>query len=159
MTREDFLKIAEYGNENWKGCFTEEEVRQNAEDYYAEWKYSKEQGKATHTMEELCKLLVEDIEGESVEAENFLYQIIADAEDTWACDIYYCDNCKKREIVFLTEEQIFQLHRYHSGNPRKLLIQNILPNCSAMVREYEKEYRNCLCEECWSKYWSGELNK
>ena len=157
MELKDFLRIAEYGNANWKGSFTPEEVKQNAEDYFAEWKYSKEQGKATHTMEELCKLLIEDIKGGSEEAEDFLYDILYDAEDTWDCNVYYCEHCNKREIVFLTEEQIFQLHRYHGGNPRKLLIQNILPKCSAMVREYERDYRHCLCEECWQKYWNGEF--
>ena len=158
MRLENFIKIAEYGNANWKGSFTPEEVRQNAEDYFVEWTRSKEQGKATHTMEELCKLLIEDIEEcNSEEAEDFLYDILYDAEDTWSCNVYRCEHCGKREIVFFTEEQIFQLQRYHGGNPRKLLIQNILPNCSAMVREYEREYRYCLCEECWQKYWNGEL--
>ena len=157
MKLKDFLRIAEYGNANWKGSFTPEEVKQNAEDYFAEWKYSKEQGKATHTIEELCKLLIEDIEGGSEEAEDFLYDILADAEETWSCNVYRCEHCGKREIVFLTEEQIFQLYRYHDGNPRKLLIQNILPNCSKMVREYERDYKRCLCEDCWKKYWNGEL--
>lgn len=151
MTRDDFLKLAQYGNEHWKGSFTPEEVRQNADDYYTEWVYSKEQGKATHTMKELCKLLIDDIEGDSVEAEEFLCQIIDDAEDTWSCSIYYCDNCRKREIVFLTGEQIFQLHRYQHGNPRRLLIQDILPDCSKMVWYYENGFDDCLCEECCEK--------
>lgn len=149
-----FYRLAVYGNENWKGSFTDKEIKQNAEDYYAEFKYSKEQGKATHTMEELCKLLIADGDQEAMQ---FLYDILRGAEETWTCNIYHCNNCKKEEIVFLTEEQIFQLHRYHDGNPRRLLIQNILPNCSAMVREYEREYRHCLCEKCWEKFWNGEL--
>lgn len=157
MELHDFLRIAEYGNANWKGSFTQKEIQQNAKDYYAEWKCSKEQGKATPIMEELCKLLIEDIEGGSREAEDFIYDILNNAEETWTCNVYYCNHCGKREIIFLTEEQIFQLHRYHGGNPRKLLIQNILPNCSTMVREYEREYRHCLCEKCWQKYWNGEF--
>lgn len=60
MKLKDFLRIAEYGNIAWKGSFTKEEVKQNAEDYYAEFNYSKTQGKLTYTMEELCKLLKED---------------------------------------------------------------------------------------------------
>ena len=104
MELKDFLRIAEYGNANWKGSFTEEEVRQNAEDYYAEWKASKEKGKATHTMEELCKLLIED---ESEESEDFLDAILEDAN--WYCEIYYCQGCDKREIVFFSMEEMNNL--------------------------------------------------
>lgn len=157
MLLDDFLKIAKYANKNWKGGFTPKEIAENAKIYYEEWELSKEQGKATYTMEELCKLLIEDIENGSEEAEEFLFMILSEAEDTWVCGIYHCENCRKREIVFLTEEQIIQLDSYHNGNPSRLLIQDILSNCSQMVREYEREYRYCLCEECWQKYWNGQI--
>ena len=152
MKLKDFLRIAEYGNANWKGSFTPEEVRKNAKDYFAEWKYSKEQGKATHTMEELCKLLIED---DSEEAEDFLDDILQ--ESGWEVRVYWCDICEKREIVFLTKEEVSNLWKYQNGNPNRMLIQDVLPNCSAMVREWEKMHNMCLCEDCWKRYWNGEF--
>ena len=58
----DFYNIAEYGNENWKGSFTPREIACNAYDYKAEYDYSIEKGKPTHTMIELCKLICEDMD-------------------------------------------------------------------------------------------------
>ena len=58
----DFYTIAEYGNENWKGCFTPREIANNAYDYKVEYDYSIEQDKPTHTMIELCKLICEDMD-------------------------------------------------------------------------------------------------
>ena len=62
MTYDNFYKIAEYGNENWKGCFTPREIACNAYEYKVEYDYSIEQGKPTHTMIELCKLICEDMD-------------------------------------------------------------------------------------------------
>ena len=58
----DFYDIAEYGNENWKGNFSPREIANNAYDYKVEYDYSIEQGKPTHTMIELCKLICEDMD-------------------------------------------------------------------------------------------------
>ena len=58
----DFYLIAEYGNENWKGSFTPREIANNAYDYKVEYDYSIKQGKPTHTMIELCKLICEDMD-------------------------------------------------------------------------------------------------
>ena len=58
----DFYNIAEYGTENWKGNFTPREIACNAYDYKAEYDYSIKQGKPTHTMIELCKLICEDMD-------------------------------------------------------------------------------------------------
>ena len=44
MEYSDFYDIAEYGNENWKGCFTLKEIACNAYDYKAEYDYSIKQG-------------------------------------------------------------------------------------------------------------------
>lgn len=63
MEYSDFYRIAEYGNENWKGNFTPMEIAQNAYDYKVEYDCSIEKGKPTHTMIELCKLLEEDMYG------------------------------------------------------------------------------------------------
>ena len=41
MKYQDFFELARYGNENWKGYYTEEEVIQNAKDYYANYEWSK----------------------------------------------------------------------------------------------------------------------
>ena len=62
MEYSDFYDIAEYGNENQKGCFTLKEIACNAYDYKAEYDYSIKQGKPTHTMIELCKLICEDMD-------------------------------------------------------------------------------------------------
>ena len=62
MEYADFYDIAEYGNENWKGSFTPKEIACNAYDYKVEYDYSIKQGKPTHTMIELCKLLLLDMD-------------------------------------------------------------------------------------------------
>ena len=62
MSFEDFYKLAEYGNENWKGNFSPLEIATNAYDYKVEYDYSIEQNKPTRTMIELCRLLVEDMD-------------------------------------------------------------------------------------------------
>ena len=58
----DCYNIAEYGNENWKGSFTPKEIACNSYNYKVEYDYSIEQGKPTHTMIELCKLVCEDMD-------------------------------------------------------------------------------------------------
>ena len=60
MNFKDFLQIAKYGNEAWKGCFTPKEIACNAYDYACEFRYSRRDGKPTRTITELCKLLKED---------------------------------------------------------------------------------------------------
>ena len=57
----DFYNIAEYGNEHWKGKFSPKEVACNAYDYKVEYALSLTQGKPTHTMIELCRLICEDM--------------------------------------------------------------------------------------------------
>lgn len=62
MNFEDFYKLAEYGNEHWKGNFSALEIASNAYDYKVEYDYSIEHNKPSRTMIELCKLLVEDMD-------------------------------------------------------------------------------------------------
>ena len=62
MTYDDFYTIVEYGNENWKGSFTQREIANNAYDYLCEFQASKIKGKPTRTMIELCKLICEDMD-------------------------------------------------------------------------------------------------
>ena len=76
----DFYDIAEYGNENWKGSFTPREIANNAYDYNVEYDYSINQGKPTHTMIELCKLICEDMgkEIENILTVEKMNQILSD---------------------------------------------------------------------------------
>lgn len=70
MDYNDFYTITEYGSENWKGCFTPREIANNAYDYKIEYDYSIEQGKPTHTMIELCKLICEDMNYAEIQEES-----------------------------------------------------------------------------------------
>lgn len=60
MEYQDFLNLSAYGNEQWNGSFTQEEVKQNAEIYYSDFLFSKKTGKATEIITELLNLLEED---------------------------------------------------------------------------------------------------
>lgn len=64
MEYSDFYDIAVYGNENWKGSFTQKEVACNAYDYYSEYLWSIENKQLAHTIEVLCKNLLDDIESD-----------------------------------------------------------------------------------------------
>lgn len=75
ITYNDFYAIAEYGNANWKGGYTPKEIACIAYDYLCEYQASIEQGKPTHTMQELCNLLEEDYKNGSEEAKEFLERI------------------------------------------------------------------------------------
>lgn len=57
----DFYDIAKYGNDNWKGNFTEKEVANNAYDYIMEYSYSLKFHKMTNTIKTLTELLTEDM--------------------------------------------------------------------------------------------------
>lgn len=41
MRYEDFFELARYANENWKGGYTEEEIKQNAKEYFDNYEWSK----------------------------------------------------------------------------------------------------------------------
>lgn len=60
MTCADFYEIAAYGNENWRGKFTPEEVACNAYDYLCEFERSKQDGQETEAIKTLIILLVSD---------------------------------------------------------------------------------------------------
>lgn len=80
MKLEDFLRIAEYGNAVWKGSFTPEEVKENAEIYYADFQYSKENDTISETIKSLCKNLAEDVREmlDLEEPKQWLYQIASE---------------------------------------------------------------------------------
>lgn len=62
MEYQDFLELAVYGNEQWNGSFTSEEIIENADVYYLDFQFSKRTGEATETILELLRLLAEDEE-------------------------------------------------------------------------------------------------
>lgn len=80
MTQDDFLRIAEYGNANWKGSFTPEEVRENAEIYYADFLWSKANDIISETIKTLAKNLAEDVREmpDLEEPKQWLYQIASE---------------------------------------------------------------------------------
>lgn len=60
MKLTDFLRIAEHGNANWKGSFTPQEVERNAQIYWADFEWSKENKRPSFIIKELISLLKED---------------------------------------------------------------------------------------------------
>lgn len=67
MEYQDFLNLSAYGNEQWNGSFTQEEVAENAETYYSDFLFSKKTGKTTEIITELLNLLEEDGEEQASE--------------------------------------------------------------------------------------------
>lgn len=67
MDYSDFYDIAVYGNEAWKGCFSQKEIACNAYDYKIDFDYSKASGKITTSIYELLRLLIEDGSEETLE--------------------------------------------------------------------------------------------
>lgn len=60
MEYSDFYNIAEYGNENWKGSYTQKEIACNAYNYLCEFQYSQMKKYPTATIQELLRLLDRD---------------------------------------------------------------------------------------------------
>lgn len=83
----DFYDIAEYGNKNWKGCFTPKEIAYNAYDYYVEFQESKSNG-INHTIKGLMELLLQD---KSEEANHWLDMMETELKKkkTWNIKYYY----------------------------------------------------------------------
>lgn len=67
MEYQDFLGLAQYGNEQWNGSFTQEEVKQNADIYFSDFQFSKRTGETADTIVELLHLLEEDGEEKAIE--------------------------------------------------------------------------------------------
>lgn len=81
MKQKDFLRIAEYANENWaKGSFTQSEVKENAEIYYADFLYSKRNETISETVQSLCKNLADDLKSmpDLEEPRQWLYQMASE---------------------------------------------------------------------------------
>ena len=99
LTYEDFYDIASYGNENWKGSYTQKEVACNAYDYLSEFRASKTSiefsGEVTETIKELVRLLQKD---GSYQCRLWLYEI-ADGLDM--IDMNYHDYLDTDEYLNL----------------------------------------------------------
>lgn len=77
MTYEKFYTISKEVNKMNHDLFCDEELKQFSNDYLFEYELSKKQNKPTHTMIELCKLLLLDMDFEDYfdtleESENAL---------------------------------------------------------------------------------------
>lgn len=79
MKYQDFLEIAKYGNANWDGSYTEKEVTRNAEDYYANYKWSKANKEIDeYTTIFLLEKLAEDWANGSSEPTKWLRKMITE---------------------------------------------------------------------------------
>lgn len=67
MEYQDFLGLAQYGNKQWNGSFTQEEIEENAEIYFSDFQFSKRTGETTETILELLNLLEEDGEKQATD--------------------------------------------------------------------------------------------
>lgn len=68
MRRKDFLDLAEYGNNVWKGVYTKREILENARNYYSDYMYALKTGHISSTIKYLIDNLKEDIKsGETSE--------------------------------------------------------------------------------------------
>lgn len=70
MKRSDFLELARYCNENYKGSFTDREIFSNAYDYWCEYEWSKRTHKYSFVIQSLLELLKDDATKEALEWVN-----------------------------------------------------------------------------------------
>ena len=71
-----FIELAKYTSENWKGCFSEEEILKYADAYFCDFNYSNIHGEPTETIKTLCENLQEDIDNGIEQAEEFIDTIL-----------------------------------------------------------------------------------
>lgn len=73
-------KLATYCNENWKGKFSDRELKEQSQLYLDEWNYSKNTHKLSDTLVSLIEQLKEDMINDSLEADTFLKEIYQECE-------------------------------------------------------------------------------
>lgn len=79
LSKEFFLKIGKYANENWKANLYDWELEEQAEELSEEYSISKADGKFTHSMAMLIENLTEDItENADAEPDDILNTIMED---------------------------------------------------------------------------------
>ena len=68
MRRKDFLDLAQYADETWKGNYSPREVIENSSIYYSDYMYALKTGHISSTIKYLIDNLKEDIKsGETSE--------------------------------------------------------------------------------------------
>lgn len=80
LTFEFWQNVADYGNYNWNGHFSDREIRENAELYFEDWKYSIKQKELSDTIRTLIRNLTEDVEENVDEAKEFLIEIYRECD-------------------------------------------------------------------------------
>lgn len=138
----NFVKIAEHASDNWRGKFSRREIAEYATELENEWKRSMKVGEVSEAIQQLIRNLAED-GGEIVAEwlEEFFWEM---PDRIMFCK---CEKCGKMEVAFFTEKEHELLVRKADGEP--LLIQDVLPNHSSMVREVFVSGR-CICPKCWA---------
>ena len=61
MTRKDFIELATYLSEAWRGFFTASEIRENANDYFVEYQAEKATGEKSDTLTDLLEQIQDDV--------------------------------------------------------------------------------------------------
>lgn len=74
----DFLNIAKYGNENWKGNYTKEEVRQNANNYWQDYQWSMQNEIIAESISFLLSNLLQDWNDGNDNVVSWINQLIND---------------------------------------------------------------------------------
>ena len=78
MTYKDFYRLAQYANDNWKGCLSNEEIADNARIFYEEYN---EDGCAGNNIQSMLEQLFEDGSDEALEFIAELTNKIQDKAD------------------------------------------------------------------------------
>lgn len=83
MRYEDFFELARYANENWKGGYTEEEIKQNAKEYFDNYEWSKANEQVDdYTTMFLLNNLAEDWVNGNYEVTKWLREMITELKLT-----------------------------------------------------------------------------
>ena len=61
MTRRDFIELATYLSEAWRGFFTASELRENANDSFTEYQTEKATGEKSDTLTDLLEQMQDDV--------------------------------------------------------------------------------------------------
>ncbi|MEE3344434.1 MAG: hypothetical protein VZS44_10110 [Bacilli bacterium] len=70
-----WYSLTQYANEIWKGYFSEEEMRENAQVYLDEWEYSIKTKELSYTISKCLENLLEDKACNIEEAIDFITKI------------------------------------------------------------------------------------